>query len=45
LRLSYVATEHPLVTEVTPEGLVVWTHSCHEPRAELDGVAIAPDFS
>ena len=45
LRLSYVATRHALVTEFTPDGIAVWTNSRDEPSAELDGVAIAPDFS
>jgi hypothetical protein len=46
LRLSYAAsTEHPLHTEVTPDGIVVYTNSDHEPAAEVDGRAVAPDFS
>lgn len=46
LRLSYAASaEYPLHTEVTPGGIVVWTNSEREPAAELDGMAVAPDFS
>jgi hypothetical protein len=46
LRLIYVASaEWPILTELTPERLVVWTNSKYEPTAELDGKAVSPDFS